>query len=49
MPIKILNFRDKEKGRIKIIINNKLIEQVNHFKYLGGDLTYNYTKNIENK
>lgn len=35
--------------RCKIVINNKQMEQVNEFIYLGNDVAFNYNKIIENK
>ncbi|KAJ4439494.1 hypothetical protein ANN_07618 [Periplaneta americana] len=40
---------EKHPVRSKIIINNTVIEQVSHFKYLGCDITYDYDKDVNIK
>lgn len=46
---KVMAFRGKHPVRSKIIINNTVIEQVSHFKYLGCDITYDYDKDVNIK
>jgi hypothetical protein len=35
--------------RSKIILNNKTIEQVQSFNYLGCDISFSYNKNLSQK
>ena len=35
--------------RTKIVIEDQVLEQVSHFKYLGCDITYDEDKDIINK
>jgi hypothetical protein len=35
-------FRGKYKIRLKIILNNKTMEQVQNFNYLGLDISFGY-------
>ena len=42
-------FIGKEPIRTKIIINNRCIEQVNHFNYLGSDVGYDKDYDVDNK
>ncbi|KAK9877518.1 hypothetical protein WA026_018626 [Henosepilachna vigintioctopunctata] len=42
-------FKGKEPIRTKIIIENKCIEQVSHFTYLGCDITYDYDDDMVKK
>ena len=37
--IKVIAFRGKEQKRSKIVVNEKIIEQVRKFKYLGVDIS----------
>jgi hypothetical protein len=37
---KIMDFKGKYPVRTKIVIQDKFLEQVNHFKYLGYDITF---------
>ena len=46
---KTLAFKGKEPIRSKIVINNKIIKQVNTFHYLGMDLSYRGEADIKNK
>lgn len=46
---KIMAFEGKETVRSKIIIDNKTLEQVSHFNYLGCDTTYERDKDVESK
>jgi hypothetical protein len=42
-------FRGRDPVRTKIIIDNKIIEQVNSFNYLGNIISYEKELNIDNK
>jgi hypothetical protein len=46
---KTMAFRGREAIRSKIVINNKIIEQVNTFNYLGCLLSYETEKDITSK
>ena len=46
---KVMAFQGKYPVRSKIIVNNKPIEQVSNFTYLGCDTSYNYDNDMENK
>ena len=42
-------FQGKDPERKKIILENKPIEQISHFNYLGCDTSYEYDNCIKNK
>jgi len=42
-------FRGREPVRTKIVINNKIIEQVNSFNYLGNMISYEKELDIDKK
>jgi hypothetical protein len=42
-------FRGRDPIRSKIVINNKIVEQVNKFNYLGCLLSYETEKDITSK
>ena len=42
-------FRGQDPVRIKIVIDNKIIEQVNSFNYLGNMISYEKELHIDNK
>jgi hypothetical protein len=42
-------FKGKHPIRTKIVINDTILEQVNHFKYLGSDISYENNKDIDEK
>lgn len=42
---KVMAFKGNEPVISKIVINNKIIEQVSEFNYLGHNITYEYEKN----
>ena len=42
-------FKGRDPVRSKIVINNKIIEQVNLFKYLGNMISYEGELDIDNK
>lgn len=46
---KVMAFSGKNPLRAKIIIDDQMIEQVSHYKYLGCDISYGYDKDIEYK
>jgi hypothetical protein len=46
---KTMAFKGKYPIRIKIVINDKILEQVSHFKYLGSDISYENNKDTEEK
>lgn len=46
---KVMAFKGTYPVRTKIIIDNRPIEQVSHFNYLGCDVSYNYDNDITNK
>jgi hypothetical protein len=46
---KIMAFLDKDPVRSKICINNKMLEQVNTFNYLGCTLSYEGEKDMPSK
>jgi hypothetical protein len=46
---KTMTFRGRDPIRSKIVINNKIIEQVNTFNYLGCLLSYETEKDITSK
>lgn len=47
--IKTMVFMDTSSVKTKILINNESVEQVVHFKYLGCNITYDYSKDAEKK
>jgi hypothetical protein len=47
--IKTMAFQGQDPIRSKIVINNKIIEQVNTFNYLGCLLSYETEKDITSK
>ena len=42
-------FKDKEPVRTKLVIDNKLIQQVQQFAYLECDITYDYDQAVQKK
>lgn len=46
---KTMAFKGSLPLRVKIVINDQIIEQVNTFKYLGYNVTYGTNKEIESK
>jgi predicted Ser/Thr protein kinase len=42
-------FRRRDSVRTKIVIDNKIIEQVNSFNYLGNMISYDKELDIDNK
>jgi hypothetical protein len=42
-------FRGRDPVRTKIVIDNKIIEQVNSFNYLGNMIPYDKELDIDNK
>jgi len=42
-------FRGRDPVRTKIVIDNKIIEQVNSFNYLGSMISYEKELDIDNK
>lgn len=46
---KVMAFLGSYPIRSKIVLNNKIIEQVNTFKYLGCNVTYNKSREIDEK
>ena len=46
---KSMAFRGRDPVRIKIVIGNKIIEQVNSFNYLGNMISYEKELDIDNK
>ena len=44
---KSMVFKDKEPVGTKLVINNKPIEQIQHFTYLGCDITYDYDPDLQ--
>jgi hypothetical protein len=46
---KAIAFKGRDAIRIKIIINNKITEQVSTFNYLGNLVSYEKEKEINNK
>jgi hypothetical protein len=45
----VMAFKGTDPTRSKTVINNKIIEQVNIFNYLGNFLSYEKEKYIDNK
>jgi hypothetical protein len=46
---KSMTFKGRDPERTKIVIDNKIIEQVNLFKYLGNVIYYEGEWDIDNK
>jgi hypothetical protein len=46
---KVMALEGKYPVRSKIMIKNKIIEQVKNFNYLGCDISYNYDDDLQNK
>ena len=46
---KSMAFRGRDPVRTKIIIDNKIMEQVNSFNYLGNMISYEKELDIDNK
>jgi hypothetical protein len=46
---KAMTLRGKEPKRSKILIDNKSIEQVNTFNYLGNLVSYENKKDVDSK
>ena len=46
---KSMAFKGRDRVRTKIVINNKIIEQVNLFNYLGNIISYEGELDIDNK
>jgi hypothetical protein len=46
---KVIVFKGRDPTRSKMVINNKIIEQVNTFIYLGNLVSYEKEKDIDNK
>ena len=46
---KVMAFSGKQHIRTKIVVNNQTLEQVNHFNYLGCDISYGFDKDIQSK
>ncbi|PSN58388.1 hypothetical protein C0J52_12974 [Blattella germanica] len=44
-----MTFKGRDPIRSKIILENKVLEQVSHFKYLGCDITYSESIEILNR
>ena len=42
-------FKRKDLIRTKIVIDNKIMKQVSHFKYLGCDTSFYKNKSLDNK
>ena len=42
-------FKGRDPVRTKIVIDNKIMEQVNSFNYLGNTISYEKELNIDNK
>ena len=42
-------FKGRDPVRIKIVIDNKIIEQINSFNYLGNMISYEKEMDIDNK
>ena len=47
--IKLMAFKGRDRVRSKIVIDNKIIEQVNAFNYLGNLIPYEKEVEIDNK
>jgi len=46
---KSMAFRGRDSVRNKIVIDNKIIEEVNSFNYLGNTISYEKKLDIDNK
>jgi len=46
---KSMAFKGRDPVRTEIVIDNKIIEQVNSFNYLGNMISYEKEKKIDNK
>jgi hypothetical protein len=46
---KTMASKGKHLIRTKIVINDIILEQVSHFKYLGSDISYENNKDIDEK
>lgn len=46
---KVMAFKGKYPVRCKIVVNDKIIEQVSNFVYLGCDVSYDRPKDLRNK
>jgi len=46
---KSMAFRGRDEVRTKIVIDNKIIEQVNSFNYLGNMISYEKELDVDNK
>jgi hypothetical protein len=46
---KVMAFDGKHPRKSKMVIDNKIIEYVSHFNYLGCDVSYNYDANLQIK
>ena len=46
---KIMAFKGKSPVRSKIVLDNKTLEQVSHFRYLGCDISYDRERDIDEK
>ena len=44
-----MSFKGQDPVRTKIVIDNKIIEQVNLFNYLGNMISYEKELDIDNK
>ena len=44
---KSMALKSKEPVRTKLVINNKSIVQMQHFIYLGCDITYDYDPDLQ--
>ena len=44
-----MSFKGRDPVRTKIVIDNKIIEQVNSFNYLGNKISYEKELDIDNK
>ena len=47
--IQVISFKGRDSVRIKIVLGNKIIEQVNLFNYLGNMQSYEGEMDIDNK
>jgi ABC-type tungstate transport system permease subunit len=45
----MMEFLRQDQIRSKIVVNNKCLQQINNFKYLGCDIFYQNEKNIQQK
>ena len=49
VTLKSMAFKGRDPVRTKIVIDNKIIEQVNSFNYLGNIISYEKEMDIDNK